>query len=254
MYQLALDRTGRRLATCATHWQSNDVREIEVWDTTTGRPCLELQLPNASTRSLVNSLALSPDGEQLAVGDYRRKATGSSQPGDEEIEQAQVKIYDLARGDQAAADPRLTLPASPTLLTSLAFSPDGRLLAVAEEQHRIQIWDLPTRRPLHDRPLEGFAYQLAFSPDGSRLAALNRERLMMWDVPSGQEVMLLQGVLPFASDPGFNPQVAWSPYGRYLATSNWNRSISVWDSEAGESRQSRTERFAEAETRPSPGT
>jgi tetratricopeptide (TPR) repeat protein len=71
----------------------------------------------------------------------------------------------------------------------------------------------------------------------------------MWDVSTGQEVLFLQTSATEGADPGFNPQVAWSHGGRYLAASNLNRSINVWDSDAWESPQSRARSLAEAETR-----
>jgi tetratricopeptide (TPR) repeat protein len=70
---------------------------------------------------------------------------------------------------------------------------------------------------------------LAFSPDGARLAGASRERVQLWDVASGQDILFLRGAKPRPSDNGFNPRIAWSPDGARLAVANWDRTVSVWD-------------------------
>ncbi|MFI6706150.1 NACHT and WD repeat domain-containing protein [Nonomuraea sp. NPDC050478] len=65
-----------------------------------------------------------------------------------------------------------------------AFSPDGRLLAVADASDQIRLWDVTANRPL-GLPLAGFSKQLwlpgsslqslAFAPDGSAILALDSE-------------------------------------------------------------------------------
>ncbi|MER6943774.1 WD40 repeat domain-containing serine/threonine protein kinase [Nonomuraea sp. NPDC000554] len=70
-----------------------------------------------------------------------------------------------------------------------AFSPDGRLLAVADDTNQVRLWDVSTSRPL-GLPLSGFfrpkespslgissLKSLAFTPDGSAVLALDRGRL-----------------------------------------------------------------------------
>src|SRR5262249_51621688 len=89
-----------------------------------------------------------------------------------------------------------------------------------------------TGKPVHARPLTGppGVLGLAFSPDGRLLAAVTREQVKVWDVRHAQEVLILRGAPRRPSDGGFNPWVAWSPDGARLAASNWDDSVSVWDS------------------------
>ena len=53
--------------------------------------------------------------------------------------------------------------------------------------------------------------------------------MILWDVRTGREALRLRGAPFRSSDPGFNPQVAWSPDGRRLAASNFDFSLSVWN-------------------------
>jgi hypothetical protein len=51
----------------------------------------------------------------------------------------------------------------------------------------------------------------------------------MWDVGTHNEVLSLRGAPQRHWDPAFNPRVAFSRDGKRLAGTNWNESISMWD-------------------------
>jgi serine/threonine protein kinase len=92
-------------------------------------------------------------------------------------------------------------------------------------------------------------WELAFSPDGRRLAAVSRVHVQLWDVITGQMVLVLRGAPPRPHDNGFNPCVAWSLDGRFLAASNWNRSVSVWDAAERQTPAAKQTLHQAAETR-----
>src|SRR5947207_392038 len=84
-----------------------------------------------------------------------------------------------ARGDPLPRGSRLRL-GSLTMhheghIVSAAFSPDGKTLAMAcggNEGTSIRVWDRSTGKELHQlRDYPGWAEQVAFSPDGTILAA-----------------------------------------------------------------------------------
>ena len=73
------------------------------------------------------------------------------------------------------------------LSTSLAFSPDGSVLAQGTIQGRVVLVDPESGEILHSPFFKGRASGVAFSPDGSTLvAAVTRVGLVYLDVASGE--------------------------------------------------------------------
>jgi WD40 repeat protein len=216
VWHVAGDRTGTRVLTAA--FGSKDrrpYRELKVWDAATG----VLLREEIAFDEITDCLALSPDGRRLAVGGRVRSAP----PGKVT---ATLSVSDAA----GATAPVLRLPVEGGAVRAVAFSGDGRCLAAAADSGRVRLWDA-SGTPLHARPLAGpdGLSALAFSPDGTRLAGVSRERVQLWDTASGQDVLFLRGAKPRPHDNGFNPLVAWSHDGARLAVSNWDRTVSVWD-------------------------
>jgi hypothetical protein len=93
--------------------------------------------------------------------------------------------------------------------------------------------ETPRKPPHSAHPLAAPPYvcDLAFSPDGRRLAGVSRDVVKMWDATTGHEVLTLRGAPQRHWDPAFNPRVRFSPDGKRLAATNWDETISVWEAD-----------------------
>jgi WD40 repeat protein len=134
------------------------------------------------------------------------------------------------------------LLANPYLLTylhahtddvrSVAFSPDGKILATAGADKVIFLWDTETYRPIGK--LEGhgdLVKSIAFSPDGRSLASGSDDTtVILWDV----ETQRPQG-LAFVGHEDLVNGVAFSPDGRTLASASRDTTIRLWDIETRQS-------------------
>jgi len=119
-------------------------------------------------------------------------------------------------------------------LSSIAFSPDGALLASASHQGSVKLWDMATRdeRCVLDRAHDGNAVLcLAFSPDGTLFATGGSDHTAkLWDVAT----CTLQRTLPLDQPVA---SVLFSPNGQTLYTGQGTRSspgdIQLWDVASG---------------------
>jgi WD40 repeat protein len=98
----------------------------------------------------------------------------------------------------------------------LAFSPDGRILAVSGAGNTVRLWDVATHQPLKTLSgNQGPVYSLAFSPDGRTLATGSADQTVrLWNVATGQ----LQ--ITISAPTGGGKLVAFSPDGHTLAATD----------------------------------
>src|SRR5262245_56149433 len=72
-------------------------------------------------------------------------------------------------------------------LTSVAFSPDGRILASGSRYGATKLWDVASGRELRTLSEDaGADHPVAFSPDGRIVASGEDTRIKFWEVASGR--------------------------------------------------------------------
>jgi serine/threonine protein kinase len=177
---LAFSPNGRRVATGSSRPLSTGTSDsnIEIWDRRTG----QRQPTVYRVQNLIWSLAYSADGSKLAVGGTK----------------PQVEMRDARTGEVLW---KVREPAPPNAM-SVAFSPDGRTLAVAfgvysasqGEIYKVGLYEVASGRETATFPSpKNGANDLSFHPDGKRLAVAGFQVVEVWDLPTRSKVQVLPG-------------------------------------------------------------
>ncbi len=162
LYGLDLSPDGKTLATV------NRDKKVHLWELATGKELR--QIP--AQEDFDPSPAFSPDGNILAVADGWRRA-------DSRILYHKIRLWDVAKGVQLRQ-----FGDSRSFHSCLIFSPDGRTLASAGEDHLVHLWEVATggeRRRLAGHA--GRVASLVFNRDGKTLISGSSDATaLIWDV------------------------------------------------------------------------
>jgi WD40 repeat protein/formylglycine-generating enzyme required for sulfatase activity/serine/threonine protein kinase len=208
--EICFDHEGKRLIA------GNHDKTIRLWDVQ-GDDVRELATLSGHG-DWVTHVAITPDGKTLAsVGAHDWTA----------------RLWDLSQRD---AQP--VVISMGTAGNGLAFSPDGKTLAIGTWNGVVWIVDLtadgPRRRHVLGRemPPSGsyIVSSLAFSPNGKTLAVSvgNSGALQLWDVDTGKEVQPLTGPI------GATHDVAFAPDDSILATASADGVPRLWNPISGQ--------------------
>lgn len=188
---------------------------VTLWDTATRKVVANVE---DSAAVSVTTAAFSQGGAFLAVGE----GTGRLmiwQVGSQSVYKVLI--------DAVAGQKTMTKE-----INSVAFSPDGKLLAASLAAGLVQLWDATTYQEVGTLAgTEAGVGAIAFSPDGKLLAgATNTNEVLLWSMPGRQRV----GALTYQDTDRDRVaaqvfSIAFSPDGSTLVAGTGGGLIVIWD-------------------------
>ena len=175
--------------------------EIQLWDVENQRHLKTLQ----GHKGQIFSVAFSLDGKTLASG----------------AEDAAIKLWEVATGKDLA-----TLRHTSNV-KSVAFSPDGAILATVESKS-VKLWEVSTKTNIAALEHTNGVHAVAYSPDGTMLGMASRDGIILWAASTKEKIVTLE-------HEGYIGAVTFSPDSKILASANTDRfggtdgTVKLWE-------------------------
>lgn len=215
------------------------------------------QGPGLGTGTTITSAAVSPDGNKLYAGhvsgqvlvyDMRTRQITQTLGGHTQLVHAihlshdgslmasaskdgSVKVWQAGRVPVLAR--RFQMQDDVTESLAVAYSPDGRLIAVGGKDSTISLLDAKTKEVLRELTgHNGMVFRLAFFPDGQRLLTGSSDgTARVWSVAGGGELASFKA---HGDTLSMVRSVAVTPDGKRIAAGNMDGETRVWDLESRE--------------------
>ncbi|MEH1841720.1 MAG: serine/threonine-protein kinase [Nostoc sp.] len=216
-------------------------KTIKLWDVNTGKEICTI----AGHQLKVNSVAFTPQGQILASASYDRtirlwqipalgrgRGAGSREQGD--INSAELKNHSKGVEDIPPAPLPLvqnrpysllgTLSGHTWAVLTVAFSPDGQILATGSDDNTIKLWEVNTGQLICT--LVGHSWSVvavAFTADGETLLSASCDKTVkLWRVSTAEEIVTLSGHVDSVS------AVAVSKVTQLIASGSRDKTIKLW--------------------------
>jgi WD40 repeat protein/formylglycine-generating enzyme required for sulfatase activity len=163
---------------------------------------------------------------------------------------AQLRHWEWSYVREKCSAPLVLSAAGNCGVNSVAFSPDGQFVAAAcghegttiEKEHAVQVWNVETghetkrlrgrtEEPVADKIRPRSFYDVAFSPDGRRIAAAGWDgSVLVWETSTGREHLTIRGHIDTVRSVAFSPD---GPDGVRIASACQDGTVKVWDAATG---------------------
>ncbi len=180
-----------------------DGQPVTLWETATGREYRQLPLGDGAA---LRYAAFSPDGRAVALDTIGGGlAVWELATGKRRLPLAEERALTPA---EAALASRLLVIVDPHDPSSVAYAPDGRLLAQAGDDGKAHLWDLRTGKEAAALASHrGALTAIAFAPGGNTLATGGADTTaLLWDV-AGLRAKL---TAPSAALTGEKREASWA--------------------------------------------
>ena len=195
---LAISRDGRWLA--AAGGLPGKSGEVRLWDLETREPAVTI----SGHDDCIYAVAISPDSKLVATSSYDKL----------------IKLWDASNGKEVR-----TLKDHIDAVYALAFTPDGKRLISGAADRAVKVWDAATGARLYtmSEATDGIN-TIAIDPAGRMVAAGGLDKsVRIWSLGEKEGVLLHS----FMAHEDAILRLAWSPDGKFLASSAADRTIKI---------------------------